>query len=114
MKAWCIALLVAFIVCPSASMFAQEERPRIVVPRRGGQELFSYCVPCHKYDGRGGPSEGGNAANLRRTLLTAEEVASVITNGRLEKGMPSFAQILDDQKIKTLAKYIKEELKDPQ
>ena len=81
----------------------------IVVPRAGGQELFQNCVLCHKYDGRGGPSEGGYGADLRVTKLTREEVIEVITNGRMSKGMPPFKGILDEAKIETLATFIKEE-----
>ena len=35
----------------------------------------------------------------------------VITNGRMSKGMPPFKGMLDDSKIETLAKFIKEDLK---
>lgn len=92
---------------------AQEdnERPVIVVPRAGGRELFQACVLCHKYDGRGGPSEGGYGADLRVTQLTYEELIQVITDGRVSKGMPAFKGILDDSKIATLANFIKNDLK---
>jgi mono/diheme cytochrome c family protein len=89
----------------------EEERPVIVVPRISGRELFQNCVLCHKYDGRGGPSEGGYAADLRVTKLTHQEVVDVITNGRMSKGMPPFNGILDESKIETLATFIKEDLK---
>jgi mono/diheme cytochrome c family protein len=89
-----------------------EERPVIKVPRGGGRELFSTnCVLCHKYDGRGGPSEGGYGADLRVTKLTEEEVRQVITNGRLNKGMPPFKGILDEDMIETLARFVKNDLK---
>ena len=112
MKATMVLGLLAVLLWSGADALAQEERPEIVVPRKGGKELFAYCVTCHKLDGRGGPSEGGNAANLRITRLTAPEVVKVITDGRLEKGMPAFGPILDTPKIMALATYIKEELKD--
>jgi mono/diheme cytochrome c family protein len=88
-----------------------EERPVIVVPRISGRELFQNCVLCHRYDGRGGPSEGGYAADLRVTKLTQKEVVDVITNGRMSKGMPPFKGILDESKIETLATFIQEDLK---
>ena len=88
-----------------------DERPVIVVPRAGGRELFQNCVLCHKYDGRGGPSEGGYGADLRVTKLSYEELIQVITHGRMEKGMPAFAGILDDSKIATLANFIQNDLK---
>jgi mono/diheme cytochrome c family protein len=96
----------------SEVMAEDEDRPVIKVPRGGGRELFSTnCVLCHKYDGRGGPSEGGYGADLRVTTLTREEVLQVITNGRLNKGMPPFKGILDSDMIETLATFVKEDLK---
>ena len=114
------ATLAAFVVLsgwkvlPEAVPVAQaqdDDRPVIVVPRAGGRELFQNCVLCHKYDGRGGPSEGGYGADLRVTKLTREEVIQVITNGRMSKGMPAFKGILDESKIETLATFIKEDLR---
>jgi mono/diheme cytochrome c family protein len=68
-------------------------------------------VLCHKYDGRGGPSEGGYGADLRVTKLTREELIDVITNGRMSKGMPAFKGILDESKIQALATFVKEDLR---
>ena len=102
--------LLSFILC--VAVFAEEDdRPVIKVPRGGGRELFQNCVLCHKYDGRGGPSEGGYGADLRVTKLTHEEIVEVITNGRLGKGMPPFKGMLDDEKIETLANFIQKDLK---
>lgn len=105
-----IGLLGIVLLLPSAAS-ADEERPEIIVPRASGRDLFQACVLCHKYDGRGGASEGGYAADLQKTKLTREEIIVVIANGRVDKGMPSFQGILDDYKIKTIATFIKEELK---
>lgn len=111
-KAIALAALSLWSVLPNTVALAeQEERPVIKVPRGGGRELFQNCVLCHKYDGRGGPSEGGYGADLRVTKLTREEVIQVITDGRMSKGMPPFKGMLDEEKIETLATFIKEELK---
>jgi mono/diheme cytochrome c family protein len=110
-KALAFAALSLWSVLPNTVALAEEEdRPVIKVPRGGGRELFQNCVLCHKYDGRGGPSEGGYGADLRVTKLTREEVIQVITNGRMSKGMPPFKGILDEEKIETLATFIKVEL----
>lgn len=96
---------------PAPAGAEEEDRPVIKVPRGGGRELFSTnCVLCHKYDGRGGPSEGGYGADLRVTKLTEKEVLDVITNGRLNKGMPPFKGILDSDMIETLARFVKNDL----
>ena len=111
-KALALAVLSLWSVLPNTVALAEEEdRPVIKVPRGGGRELFQNCVLCHKYDGRGGPSEGGYGADLRVTKLTREEVIQVITNGRMSKGMPPFKGILDEEKIETLATFVKVELK---
>lgn len=107
----CLGLLVCFCMPELSALADEEDRPVIVVPRASGRDLFQNCVLCHKYDGRGGPSEGGYAADLRITKLSRDEVVAVITNGRPAKGMPPFAGMLDEYKINTLATFIKEELK---
>lgn len=95
----------------AADVFAEDgDRPVIKVPRAGGRELFQNCVLCHKYDGRGGPSEGGYGADLRVTTLTREQVIHVITYGRQARGMPPFKDLLEESKIETLAAFILEDL----
>ena len=86
-------------------------RPVIKVPRAGGRQLFQSCVLCHKYDGRGGPSEGGYGADLRVTTLTRDQLIHVITYGRQAKGMPPFKDLLEESKIETLATFILDHLK---
>ena len=107
----CAALSMWCVLSETVALAEDDERPVIVVPRAGGRELFQNCVLCHKYDGRGGPSEGGYGADLRVTKLTRAEVIEVITNGRMSKGMPAFKGVLDQSKIETLATFIKEELR---
>jgi mono/diheme cytochrome c family protein len=113
-RALAVALLSLWsLLLPNTLIFAEEgDRPVIKVPRGGGRELYSTnCVLCHKYDGRGGPSEGGYGADLRVTKLTYEELVEVITVGRAGKGMPPFKGIVDDENIETLAHFIQKDLK---
>jgi mono/diheme cytochrome c family protein len=105
------AALSVWSLVPGSAKADDDERPVILVPRISGRELFQNCVLCHRYDGRGGPSEGGYAADLRVTKLTQKEVVDVITNGRMSKGMPPFKGVLDESKIETLATFIKEDLR---
>jgi mono/diheme cytochrome c family protein len=86
-------------------------RPVINVPRAGGRQLFQSCVLCHKYDGRGGPSEGGYGADLRVTTLTRDQLIHVITYGREAKGMPPFKDLLSESKIETITDFILDDLK---
>ena len=107
-----LAALVLWFVAPISDARADEDRPIIKVPRGGGRESFSTnCVLCHKFDGRGGQSEGGYGADLRVTKLTEAEVLGIITNGRSDKGMPPFKGILDEEMIETLARFVKTDLK---
>lgn len=78
---------------------------------RKGKRLYKRCVPCHKQDGSGGPSYGGYAANLRDTLLNHEEIVAVITNGRRDKGMPTFKPIMSEREIETVARFIQTQFK---
>ena len=107
-----LAALVLWFVAPISDVRADEDRPMIKVPRGGGRESFSTnCVLCHKFDGRGGQSEGGYGADLRVTKLTEAEVLGIITNGRSDKGMPPFKGILDEEMIENLARFVKTDLK---
>lgn len=119
-----ITLLLAFaafvlsISVPTLSRPAQAEeddgRPKIKVPRASGRKIFSeYCVLCHKYDGRGGHSEGGWGADLRQTSLTREQLVVTIAYGREPKGMPPFKDLLEPEKIETLADFILDDLRLP-
>ena len=113
-KAFAVAALSLWSLALSNTLvFAEEgDRPVIKVPRGGGRESFTTnCVLCHKYDGRGGPSEGGYGADLRVTKLTHEELIEVITHGRAGKGMPPFKGIVDDEMIETLTYFIEKDLK---
>ena len=78
---------------------------------RKGKRLYKRCVPCHKQDGSGGPSYGGYAANLRDTQLNHDEIVAVITNGRRDKGMPTFKPILSKGEIETVARFIQTQFK---
>ena len=91
---------------------ADDDRPVIKVPRGGGRATFTQnCTTCHMPDGRGGQNEGGYGADLRVTTLTEDELVDVIANGRMPKGMPAWKGMIDDEKIRQLATFIKEDLK---
>ena len=99
---------------PVAHAEEDDGRPKIVVPRISGRDLFQKCVLCHKYDGRGGHSEGGAGADLRQTTLTRAQLIIIIKYGRQDRGMPPFQGIYDDEKIATLADFILNDLRLPE
>ena len=103
-------ILTFFFLIPAISV--AEERKKIVVPRGGGESEFRrHCITCHKWDGRGGYSEGGMAADLRVTPLPIEALAYIIKNGRIERGMPAFAGTIGDNRIHEMAVFIKTKLR---
>jgi len=100
-----------FSALPTVAI-ADDDRPVINVPKAGGRNTFkTMCTTCHMPDGRGGQNEGGYGADLRVTKLTEDEVVKVITEGRAAKGMPPFKGLIDDEKIRMLAQFIKEDLR---
>jgi mono/diheme cytochrome c family protein len=103
-------LLALCVILPGAAM-SQTSTADAAAELRKGKRLYNRCVPCHKQDGSGGPSYGGYAANLRDTQLNHEEIVAVITNGRRNKGMPTFKPILSKGEIETMAKFIQTQFK---
>jgi mono/diheme cytochrome c family protein len=109
------AMLSFGVVLPS-SVTAETvtgDRPAIRVPRGGGRAAFDKfnCSTCHAPDGHGGQNEGGYGADLRVTKLTEDEIVEVISEGRPAKGMPSFKVMIDDETRRTLAVFIKNDLR---
>ena len=95
-------------VAPTA-MAEDDDRPKSV-PRGGGKVAFTqFCTTCHMPDGRGGQNEGGYGADLRKTPLDVNMVVHVITNGRAGRGMPSFKGLIDEENIRLVAEFIKED-----
>ena len=103
-------LLVSCVILPGVAT-SQGSESDAAADLRKGKKLYVRCVPCHKQDGTGGPSYGGYAANLRDTELDHEEIVAVITNGRRNKGMPTFKPILSKGEIETVARFIQTQFK---
>ncbi len=60
-----------------------------------GRELYEYkgrCISCHGWagDGKGAPHSAGDAANLRKTALTRDQLIEVISCGIPGSAMPHF------------------------
>jgi mono/diheme cytochrome c family protein len=51
----------------------------------------------------------GYGADLRTTPLDVNMVVHVITNGRAGRGMPSFKGLIDEENIRLVAEFIKED-----
>lgn len=90
-----LSSLVFSIVACSSNEPTQVEQQQPATPAESvsvGQQVFeSNCVTCHGVDGKLGLS---GAKDLSKSTLTAEEMKTVIQNGR--NGMPSFEGIIPD------------------
>jgi mono/diheme cytochrome c family protein len=73
-----------------------------------GWKMFSvYCYRCHGVDAMG----GGIAPNLRHSVssegsVTHDVFITTVTNGRLDKGMPSWKALLSPEQMEDLWLYI--------
>ncbi|MDQ2766640.1 MAG: cytochrome c [Gemmatimonadota bacterium] len=73
-----------------------------------GWKMFSvYCYRCHGVDAMG----GGIAPNLRHSVssegsVTHEVFITTVTNGRLEKGMPTWKALLSPEQMEDLWLYV--------
>ena len=73
-----------------------------------GWKMFSvYCYRCHGVDAMG----GGLAPNLRHSVssegsVTHEVFITTVTNGRLEKGMPTWKALLSPEQMEDLWVYV--------
>ena len=86
-----------------AKKTASKTPPKIV-----GKKIYKqYCITCHGLYGDMGAS---GAANLTESKLSLDERIQVITNGR--NTMAAFKSLLNEDKIKAVAKYTQELKKD--
>ena len=73
-----------------------------------GWKMFAvYCYRCHGVDAMG----GGIAPNLRHSVssegsVTHDVFVTTVTNGRVEKGMPTWKALLSPEQIEDLWQYV--------
>ncbi len=73
-----------------------------------GWKMFSvYCYRCHGVDAMG----GGIAPNLRHSVssegsVTHDVFITTVTNGRLDKGMPTWKALLSPEQMEDLWAYV--------
>ena len=106
----CIGLVLSFLMPPLVAI-AQDAPRRSGPPPKVIHEFPNVCARCHKADGRGGPAYGGFAADLRVTLLTHEELVTIITDGRRDRGMPAFKGVIGKRQIDAIATFIEKNFK---
>lgn len=122
-----LALLVALLLSacqPEAVPFSEAQvLGGVSVPAEtlnAGQKLFNrYCASCHGYDGGGqGPAARNLDARDFRAgrflykstpgdeLPTDADLATTIKRGKVDKGMPAWGGLRDDD-VRALVSYIK-------
>jgi cytochrome c oxidase cbb3-type subunit III len=83
------------------------ESPAVVEQIQAGKTLFAaQCSFCHGRDATGG--EGGpdlTASALVEQDLHGEKIGPVVRNGRLDKGMPAFSNV-DEQQLAAIVAFI--------
>jgi len=117
-------LALALVICIAALPYAQSskgqdpaaakpaakptpESPAVVEQIQAGKTLFAaQCSFCHGRDATGG--EGGpdlTASALVEQDVHGEKIGPVVRNGRLDKGMPAFGNV-DEQQLAALVAFI--------
>jgi cytochrome c oxidase cbb3-type subunit 3 len=117
-------LALALVICIAALSYAQSskgqdpaaakpaakptpESPAVVEQIQAGKTLFAaQCSFCHGRDATGG--EGGpdlTASALVEQDVHGEKIGPVVRNGRLDKGMPAFSNV-DEQQLAALVAFI--------
>jgi cytochrome c oxidase cbb3-type subunit 3 len=81
--------------------------PNPAAAARGQKTFVATCGFCHGTNATGG-AQGPNL--VRSTMVlhdqgTGKEIAAVIHNGRLDKGMPGFASLSEDQ-VRDIAQFL--------
>src|SRR5690606_36054391 len=89
------------------------EKPRDPDPRLGKKVYATFCVQCHRVDGRGGGLPGVGAADFTRAggplTRSNEELLQRVSGGIPGKTMPPFGYVLSQQQILDVIAYIRAE-----
>ncbi len=83
----------------------------------GGKHYKEHCARCHKEDGTGGEVEiegktldADNLTSDKMKKMPDEKYIKYITNGIKDEGMPAFKDVLSDEEMIEVVKYIREEI----
>ncbi|HWP48799.1 MAG TPA: c-type cytochrome [Candidatus Limnocylindrales bacterium] len=90
----------------AAAQQAKESSPELYQKIYTGWKFWHvYCYRCHGVDALG----SFLAPNLRESVkvLTDEEFFKTVKEGRVPKGMPAWATLLDDEKIRDVYLYVR-------
>lgn len=104
-------------ITDGAGLKIAEEKPRPPDANLGGRVYRTFCVQCHRPDGRGGGLPGIGAADFTAPdgALTKADAALAqrIAQGVPGKTMPQFGYVLSEQQILDVLAYIRQEFGAP-
>src|SRR5690606_7303520 len=88
-----------------------QEAPRDPDPKLGRRVYNTFCVQCHRADGRGSGLPGIGAADFTKPdgVLTRadDELKTRVARGIEGKTMPPFGYVLSEQQILDVLAYIR-------
>jgi len=98
-----LKITLVFLAFVFSTAFISEEHDILIYDHKVDAEKIykSNCRICHGSKGKLGIN---GATNLSKSTLTKSEIAEVIANGR--GAMTPFKDILDEEEIKAVAKYV--------
>jgi mono/diheme cytochrome c family protein/glucose/arabinose dehydrogenase len=90
---------------------AKVEPPRPADPKLGKRVYATFCVQCHRTDGKGGGLPGVGAADFTRPggvlAKTDQELTTRIAQGIPGKTMPPFGYVLSEQQIADVLAFVR-------
>lgn len=72
----------------------------------GWRQFMVHCVRCHGEAGTGTTIAPGLLQPVERESLTQDSFAVTVMEGRVEKGMPAWKELLDEEMVNALYEYI--------
>lgn len=104
---WILGFFInSFSLQEAVAQQAKESSPELYQKIYTGWKFWHvYCYRCHGVDALG----SFLAPNLRESVkvLTDEEFFKTVKEGRVQKGMPAWATLLDDEKIRDIYLYVR-------
>ncbi len=77
------------------------------VAKASGKDIFTTnCVSCHGANGIGATGPALNKAVLSIGVKTSVNTLAFIKEGKLDKGMPAWQNVLSDDDIKAVSDYV--------
>jgi len=98
------ALVVLGLALPStAERVVAQEKSAL---HEGWRQYMVHCARCHGDDAIGGVMAPDVRASVARGAVDEQSFATVVVQGRREKGMPGFKGVLTDEQVGAIYAYV--------